>query len=186
MNTRYHCGKYPHLICSAASMGAIDVCCDECEIAIQENKEHDALMTEKEALEKLQKIINAWEKDENIYSDTMNITIDQETINAIEVVMEATKKRTEELKNWASCDKLPFETVGNLEFDIWNDSERKVVCVRTSTDIHSLLEIGKEYTVANVDVHSWNTDVYLKEFGNISFNSVCFNEIEQKEGNVDG
>ena len=134
------------------------------------------MINEKEALEILSNIVREWEMDDNMYSETMSITVNQKDINAIVTAIKALEKQD-------TSEGLPFDVASNAEFDIWNDSERKVVCVRTSTDIHSLLEIGKEYTVANVDVHSWNTDVYLKEFGgDISFNSVCFNEIEQKEG----
>ena len=72
-----------------------------------------------------------------------------------------------------------------MEFDIWNSSERKVVCVRNEAEgmiahshNHHLLEVGKEYTVADVEVHSWHTVVYLKEFPGKGFNSVAFNEID--------
>ncbi|OSA95739.1 UNVERIFIED_ORG: hypothetical protein B2H93_04775 [Clostridium botulinum] len=42
-----------------------------------------------------------------------------------------------------------------------------------------VLEVGKEYTLETVDVDSWNSDVYLKEFPNKTFNSVLF---EGKDG----
>lgn len=71
-----------------------------------------------------------------------------------------------------------------MEFDIWNNSERKVLCVKNDEDgmmvsnyNHHLLEVGKEYTVESVEVHSWHTLVYLKEFSGKSFNSVAFEEI---------
>lgn len=74
-----------------------------------------------------------------------------------------------------------------MEFDIWNNKERKVLCVRNDYDgmmvgshNHHLLEIGKEYTVENVEVHSWHTIVYLKEFPNKKFNSVVFEEIAEQ------
>jgi len=73
-----------------------------------------------------------------------------------------------------------------MGFDIFNRKERKVVCIRNDKDgmmvaseNHHLLEIGKEYTVADVEVHSWHTIVRLKEFPNKEFNSVVFAEIEQ-------
>lgn len=63
-------------------------------------------------------------------------------------------------------------------------SKRKVICINNKDneffgcDENSpLLEVGKTYTVVNVDVHSWHTEVELEEFPNIIFNSVCFDEI---------
>lgn len=44
------------------------------------------------------------------------------------------------------------------------------------------LELGKEYTVEYTDVDNWSTDVCLKEFPNIKFNSVFFEDVvEQSE-----
>ena len=75
-----------------------------------------------------------------------------------------------------------------MEFDIYNSSERKVLCIcndedgmMVSSHNHHLLEIGKEYTVADVEVHSWHTLVWLKEFPGKTFNSVIFNEIPRNE-----
>jgi hypothetical protein len=70
-----------------------------------------------------------------------------------------------------------------VRFDIKNHSKRKVVCI-SNTDNHffgcdsnsPLLKVGKTYTVVNVDVHGWHTEVELKEFPNIMFNSCCFDE----------
>lgn len=36
------------------------------------------------------------------------------------------------------------------------------------------LVLGKEYTISRLDIHAWNTDIYLKEIKGISFNSVLF------------
>ena len=38
------------------------------------------------------------------------------------------------------------------------------------------LEVGGEYIVDVVDIHTWHTDVYLKEFTGMVFNSVMFDE----------
>lgn len=72
--------------------------------------------------------------------------------------------------------------------DIFNSSVRKVVCIRNndSNFFHlngdsSLLVVGNEYTVVDVDVHSWHTRVELKEFPFKWFNSVLFEEVN-KEG----
>lgn len=43
---------------------------------------------------------------------------------------------------------------------------------------HHLLEVGKEYTLEDIVVHSWHTIVYIKEFPDVEFNSVAFEEIE--------
>lgn len=39
------------------------------------------------------------------------------------------------------------------------------------------LEVGKIYTVEYTIVDSWHTDVYLKEFPEINFNSVFFEDV---------
>lgn len=42
------------------------------------------------------------------------------------------------------------------------------------------LEVGKSYTVDYTNVDNWSTDVFLKEFPGIGFNSVFFeDEVEQ-------
>ena len=70
--------------------------------------------------------------------------------------------------------------------NIKNHSERKVVCVKNednqffSCDKNSpLLEVGKTYNVVNVDVRSWHTQIELKEFPSVVFNSVCFDEVQE-------
>ena len=67
--------------------------------------------------------------------------------------------------------------------DIFNNKERKVKCVRKYDTSpywcdYELLEIGKEYTVTNVDVGSFVTFIELKELPNYRFNSVLFEEVE--------
>lgn len=66
--------------------------------------------------------------------------------------------------------------------DIFNSKERKVICTKKyDTSPYScpyeLLEIGKEYTVTNVDVYYWYTYLTLKEFPDKRFNSVLFDEV---------
>lgn len=71
--------------------------------------------------------------------------------------------------------------------DIFNNDERKVVCVQnvySGFDANvrknaALLTVGELYTVDCVEVHSWHTKVYLKEFPGVEFNSVLFEEIEE-------
>lgn len=67
--------------------------------------------------------------------------------------------------------------------DIFDGSERIVKCVRkydTSpySGDYELLEVGKKYTVTNVDLHSCYTMITLKEFPGKRFNSVLFEESE--------
>lgn len=69
--------------------------------------------------------------------------------------------------------------------DIYNTKRRKIKCVRNDDDVwggggenHHLLEGGKEYTLEDIVVHSWHTIVYIKEFPDVEFNSVAFEEIE--------
>lgn len=39
------------------------------------------------------------------------------------------------------------------------------------------LRIGGVYTLAKTEAHSWNTDVWVDEVPNITFNSCCFADI---------
>lgn len=64
-------------------------------------------------------------------------------------------------------------------------SERKIICTSNEDnnffgcDKNSpLLEVGKTYTVIGITIHSWHSEVELKEFPNVVFNSVCFEELE--------
>lgn len=41
-------------------------------------------------------------------------------------------------------------------------------------DPRGLLEEGKIYTIETIEVHSWHTKYYLKEFPSKKFNSVSF------------
>lgn len=73
-----------------------------------------------------------------------------------------------------------------MDFDIRNNTERKIRCVRND-DIswfqcrHNAdkLTPGEIYTVTDVDIHSWHTEIYLAEIPGVAFNSVLFEEIEQ-------
>ena len=70
--------------------------------------------------------------------------------------------------------------------DIFDNKERKIKCIdKYDTSPYScdyeLLEVGKEYTVINIDVYDWFTMIELKEFPNKQFNSVLFDEIESGE-----
>lgn len=69
--------------------------------------------------------------------------------------------------------------------DIFNTEERPVVCVdNTYMDGFSfgeqvgLLNVGKTYTVVDLEVHSWHTMVTLREFPNRQFNSCHFEELK--------
>lgn len=71
-----------------------------------------------------------------------------------------------------------------MDFDIFNSLERIVKCVKKydtspySCD-YELLEVGKKYTVTDVDRYSWHTMITLKEFPDKKFNSVLFAESEE-------
>jgi hypothetical protein len=43
---------------------------------------------------------------------------------------------------------------------------------------HHLLEVSKEYTLVDMIVYDYYTEVYLEEFPDLEFNSVVFDEIE--------
>ena len=45
---------------------------------------------------------------------------------------------------------------------------------------HVLVE-GEKYVVERTEVHSWHTKVYLEDFKNLRFNSVCFEDAEEGE-----
>lgn len=70
-----------------------------------------------------------------------------------------------------------------MGFDIWNSDPRKVKCVKSGETVWGgdngagILEVGKLYTVKDVDVRSWHTEVFIEEHPNIGFNSVLFEEV---------
>ena len=45
-------------------------------------------------------------------------------------------------------------------------------------DPRGILVEGAIYTVKRTVIHDWYTEVYLEEFPNMEFNSVCFDEVE--------
>lgn len=72
-----------------------------------------------------------------------------------------------------------------MEFNIFNSSERQIVCKNNNDNTWSFddkasqyLEVGKIYTVIDVEVHSWHTRLTLKEIANRQFHSSHFEEIE--------
>ena len=72
--------------------------------------------------------------------------------------------------------------------NIWNDEERKVVCIRNEDDpmmvrgeTAPLLTVGAKYTVTRVYVGGWYTIVTLAEFPNKEFNSVLFRELNEED-----
>ena len=40
-----------------------------------------------------------------------------------------------------------------------------------------LLTLGEVYTIKKIEQHSWHTKVFLKEFPDVEFNSVWFEEV---------
>lgn len=47
------------------------------------------------------------------------------------------------------------------------------------------MKIGDKFTVNDIAIHSWNTDVYLEEFPNNCFNSVFFDFVDGSGNEVD-
>lgn len=72
-----------------------------------------------------------------------------------------------------------------MYIDIFNNNPRKIVCVNND-DTNSfglngtghLLTVGMEYTLVDIEVHSWHSRVEVEEFPNAQFNSVLFEEID--------
>jgi len=69
--------------------------------------------------------------------------------------------------------------------DIFNSEPRKIRCVDVydcamcgnGTGDRDKLEIGKEYTLADINIGNWATMIWLEELEG-SFNSVWFDEVE--------
>lgn len=73
-----------------------------------------------------------------------------------------------------------------MEFDIFNVMPRQIICTRNEDnkffgcDKNSpKLTIGKIYNYEYSIIHSSYTEIFLEEFKNIPFNSVCFSEFEK-------
>lgn len=69
------------------------------------------------------------------------------------------------------------------ELDIFNSTPRVVVCTQAKEEDYyfpnaSKLKEGEKYHLSRLEVFSWHTDVYLKEFPGCRFNSVQFEEVE--------
>ena len=41
----------------------------------------------------------------------------------------------------------------------------------------TLLEVGKKYTICDIEIGNWNTNIYLEEIDNFGFNSVMFSNV---------
>ena len=51
----------------------------------------------------------------------------------------------------------------------------------SNDDPRKVLTEGSTYTVADVEVHTWHTKVYLEEYPKLKFNSVSFAAVGRKE-----
>ncbi len=49
-------------------------------------------------------------------------------------------------------------------------------------DPRGVLEVGDVYKVDAVEEHNWHTKIYLADFPNLAFNSVCFEEAGCENG----
>ena len=47
------------------------------------------------------------------------------------------------------------------------------------------LTVGNVYTVDYTNVDSWHTDVYLKEFPDVAFNSIFFEDADEQSDDKD-
>jgi len=47
-----------------------------------------------------------------------------------------------------------------------------------NNDPRGILVPGDEYEVLDIEVHSWHTKIILKEFPNLKFNCVHFEEVD--------
>lgn len=69
--------------------------------------------------------------------------------------------------------------------DIFNKNKRKIKCIANDDRggmcvcgyNATLLEIGKEYTLTDVEVHSYHTLIEIEEIPNKQFNSIYFSEV---------
>lgn len=65
----------------------------------------------------------------------------------------------------------------------WHRKARFIGCNETqikwgsNDDPNGLLEVGGEYEIERVDVHTWHTKIYLVDFPDKGFNSVCFEPV---------
>lgn len=83
--------------------------------------------------------------------------------------------------------KEAFENASK-SMDITNPNQRDVICI-DNTDhtwcgndhASQFLSVGKTYHVEHIEVHSWHTQVTLKEFPDQWFNSIAFAEKEMDE-----
>jgi hypothetical protein len=69
--------------------------------------------------------------------------------------------------------------------NIYAESGAKVRCVSLTAGYEcdqkrarEYLELNQIYTVDYTEVYNWCTDVYLREFPMIAFNSVIFEDVE--------
>lgn len=69
--------------------------------------------------------------------------------------------------------------------NIYTLTGKKVRCINLSGGYNydqelakKHLEIGSEYTIDYTDVGSWHTDVFLRGYPEVAFNSVFFENVE--------
>lgn len=78
------------------------------------------------------------------------------------------------------------------QFDIYNHRPRKILCIanddRGGMCVNgknaTMLEVGKQYSLLDVEIHSWYTLIRLKEYPTIQFNSVYFAEINKQNKTI--
>jgi hypothetical protein len=75
-----------------------------------------------------------------------------------------------------------YVSAADGRMNIYSKKGTKVRVVQISEGVEfpnmEKIKLGEVFTVDHTIEHGWHTDVYLKEFPNFRFNSVCFQEIK--------
>lgn len=91
-------------------------------------------MNEQEAIVNLKYVTERWANDEDMYSDTMEIEIDQEFINALYTAKESLEKQIPKKPIYSEFDDngndeiIPYKAIcpvckNEFEFGTWNEEE---------------------------------------------------------------
>jgi hypothetical protein len=102
---------------------------------------------------------------------------------ADKIVYEDEKENSKVLKS-REPDDFEIDSWKFNSMNIYAKEGAKVVCKTlrggyTNHVANKYLEIGKQYTVEKTVVHNWRTEVFLKEFPGIAFNSVYFKDFKK-------
>ncbi len=77
---------------------------------------------------------------------------------------------------------MQLRKIKQVHMNTMDFTRRSVICTQTGTGYYfpnaDKLEIGKEYTLVWVNIYADRCNVFLKEFPEDEFNSICFKEVE--------